>query len=190
MWRACVWDRPQKVVFKRNLDIKPVLLIWGLFAKKSTMTLAKNSKVQTGLKTNSKQDSGSWHCWVKGWFFEPYITLHWFQVTEPKKSWIILNSGSKAIIAVIESLSQNCKETSVQGDVQFPSKTILEMMDVRTLFIPYHSRLCPPNRNHNLWFLKYLVSLFMVCILHPTKTEAPWEQVPCCCCTQLFPQIL
>ena len=191
-WKACVWDRPQKVVFKRNLDIKPILLIWGLSAKKKSTQwpLAKNSKVQTGLKTNSKQDSGSWHFWVKGWFFELYITLHWFPGNRTQKVLDYLEFlGSKAIIAVIESLSQNCKEINVHSDVQFPSKPSWKWWMSGPFSFPTIAAYVLPNRNHNLWFLKYLVS-FMVCILHSTKTEAPREQVPCCCCSQLFPHIL
>lgn len=153
--------------------------------------MAKNSKVRTGLKINSKQDSGSCYCWVKGWFFKPYIALHWFPGNWTQKVLDYLEFlGSKAITVVIESLSQNCSETNVQGDVQLPYKPSWKWWMSGPFSFPTIAAYVLPNRNHNLWFLQYLVSLFMGCILHPTKTEAPWEQVSCCCCSQLFPQIL
>lgn len=154
------------------------------------MTFGQISKVQSGLKTNSKQDS----CWLQEAgspvsrvnFQSP--VLH--SIIFPGNwTWNVLDYlqflGSKAIT----------KFPLLSHRITFPELwenkhpkwcpihiyTNLEMVVVGCLSFPTIAGITIYD------FKTILVSLLMLCVLHATKMEEPWEQAPCLSSSQLFP---
>lgn len=135
-WPKKPWfqDRPWKVIFKRNPDIRPTLLTWLFLLKTNIMTFGQKQS-----PTWAKNQQQTRVYWFRGvgapvsrvGFQSPLLLSINSPVTDPQISWIILNSW-----ATKHSSSAHCWVTESLSQCPIPIWTILETLEAG----PPHSR--------------------------------------------------